>query len=47
MLDIYHSVSLKHFQKYCDELAFRYNMRDYTEGFKFNLAFDCTIYKIA
>lgn len=46
ILGIYHSVSPKHLQKYCDEFAFRYNMRDETEGFKFNLALHCTIDKI-
>nr|WP_320442778.1 IS1595 family transposase [Chryseobacterium oranimense] len=38
ILGIYHSVSPKHLQKYCDEFAFRYNTKNYTEGDRFNLA---------
>jgi len=38
ILGIYHSVSPKHLQKYCDEFAFRYNTKDYKEGDRFNLA---------
>jgi transposase-like protein len=35
---IYHSVSPKHLQRYCDEFAFRYNVRKGTEKGKFNYA---------
>lgn len=38
ILGIYHSVSPKHLQKYCDEFAFRYNTKNYKEGDRFNLA---------
>jgi transposase-like protein len=36
---IYHSVSPKHLQRYCDEFAYRYNVRKGTEEGKFNWAF--------
>ncbi len=35
---IYHSVSPKHLHRYCDEFAFRYNVRKATEEGKFNYA---------
>lgn len=35
---IYHSVSRKHLQRYCDEYAFRYNTRKMSEGERFNLS---------
>lgn len=38
ILGIYHSVSPKHLQKYCDEFAFRYNTKGLREGDRFNLA---------
>jgi hypothetical protein len=36
---IYHSVSPKHLHRYCDEFAYRYNVRKGTEEGKFNWAF--------
>src|ERR1035437_976085 len=36
---IYHSVSPKHLQKYCDEFCFRYNTRKSSEEGRFNYAF--------
>jgi len=36
---IYHSVSPKHLSRYCDEFAYRYNVRKGTEEGKFNYAF--------
>lgn len=35
---IYHQVSFKHLQRYCDEFAFRYNNRDITDGQRFELS---------
>jgi transposase-like protein len=35
---IYHSVSPKHLHRYCDEFAYRYNVRKGTEEGKFNYA---------
>ncbi len=35
---IYHAVSPKHLQKYCDEFAYRYNTRHMTDGERFNLS---------
>ncbi len=34
---IYHQVSPKHLQKYCDEFAFRYNSRNISESRRFNV----------
>lgn len=46
ILGIYHSVSPKHLQKYCDEFAFRYNTKDYDEGNRFNLALYCAVERL-
>jgi len=46
ILGIYHSVSPKHLQKYCDEFAFRYNTKDYDEGNRFNLALYCSVERL-
>jgi len=35
---IYHSVSDEHLERYCDEVAFRYNTREATEAQRFDLA---------
>ncbi|PCH67158.1 MAG: hypothetical protein COC01_06420 [Bacteroidetes bacterium] len=35
---IYHFVSPKHLQRYCDEFSFRYNTREMSESGRFNLA---------
>jgi len=35
---IYHSVSPKHLQKYCDEFGFRYNSRKITDKQRFDMA---------
>lgn len=37
-IGIYHYISPKHLQKYCDELSFRYNTRHNTECSRFNFA---------
>lgn len=43
IVGIYHYVSPKHLQKYCDEFAFRYNTRKNTETSRFNLLLaNCT-----
>jgi transposase-like protein len=34
---IYHQVSAKHLQKYCDEFAFRYNSRQISDNNRFNV----------
>lgn len=39
---IYHSASKKHLQKYVDEFVFRYNSRQCTESFRFNLFLENT-----
>lgn len=36
IIGIYHSVSPKHLQLYCDEYTYRYNIRSMSEGEKFN-----------
>ncbi|MDD5363134.1 MAG: IS1595 family transposase [Ignavibacteria bacterium] len=36
IVGIYHSVSPKHLEKYCDEFSFRYNTKDYSEQDRFN-----------
>lgn len=41
ILGIYHSVSPKHLQLYCDEFSFRYNTKDFDEGNRFNFALYC------
>lgn len=35
---IYHSVSVKHLQRYCDENAYRYNLREMKDGERFIFA---------
>lgn len=35
---IYHQVSPKHLQRYCDENAYRYNLRDMSDGVRFELS---------
>ena len=35
---IYHQISYKHLQKYCDEFSYRYNTRDLQDGFRFTLS---------
>jgi len=35
---IYHQVSPKHLNKYCDEFAFRYNTRDISDNEKFSIS---------
>lgn len=35
---IYHQVSYKHLQRYCDEFAYRYNTRKLHDGFRFTLS---------
>lgn len=35
---IYHQVSPKHLQRYCDEFAYRFNSRKFGDGFRFVLA---------
>jgi transposase-like protein len=37
---IYHHVSPKHLQKYCDEYTYRWNTRDMTDGERFEAWFD-------
>jgi len=40
---IYHQVSAKHLQKYCDEFAFRYNSREVADSKRFNILLsNCT-----
>lgn len=34
---IYHQVSFKHLQRYCDEFSYRYNSRDLADGTRFEL----------
>lgn len=36
---IYHQVSGKHLQRYCDEFAYRFNSRTYSDGFRWALSF--------
>jgi|SRR6185312_13234172 len=35
---IYHQVSPKHLQRYCDENGYRYNTRDLTDPQRFNIS---------
>lgn len=35
---IYHQISYKHLQRYCDEFSYRYNSRDIHDGFRFTLS---------
>ena len=35
---IYHQVSVKHLQAYCNEFSYRYNSRDIKDGERFNFA---------
>lgn len=35
---IYHSVSPKHLNKYCDEFSYRYNTRKASDGARFSLS---------
>jgi transposase-like protein len=37
IIGIYHLVSPKHLQKYCDEFEFRYNTRDMSDGLRFTM----------
>lgn len=37
IIGVYHFTSKKHLQKYVDEMVFRYNSRDISEGKRFNL----------
>lgn len=37
IIGIYHHVSPKHLQKYCDEFAYRFNSRKLHDGFRFTL----------
>lgn len=39
IIGIYHQVSPKHLQRYCDEFAFRFNSRRLHDGLRFTLAF--------
>lgn len=34
---IYHQISYKHLQRYCDEFAYRFNSRDINDGIRFEL----------
>ncbi len=43
---IYHSTSKKHLQKYVDEFVFRYNSRQCTENFRFNLLLANTEFRL-
>lgn len=43
---IYHSTSKKHLQKYVDEFVFRYNSRQCTEAFRFNLLLANTEFRL-
>ena len=36
---IYHQVSPKHLQRYCDEFAYRFNSRTFSDGFRWVLTF--------
>lgn len=36
---IYHQVSAKHLQRYCDEFAYRFNSRTFSDGFRWSLTF--------
>ncbi len=36
---IYHQVSYKHLQRYCDEFSYRFNSRDIKDGQRFELSF--------
>ncbi len=36
---IYHQVSDKHLQRYCDEFAYRFNSRTFSDGFRWALTF--------
>ena len=35
---IYHQISYKHLQRYCDEFSYRYNNRELHDGFRFILS---------
>ncbi len=35
---IYHSTSVKHLSKYCDEFSYRYNTRGITDGDRFSMS---------
>jgi hypothetical protein len=39
IIGVYHKVSRKHLQKYCDEFAFRYNTRKLLDKCRFLFAF--------
>jgi len=39
IIGIYHSVSPKHLQRYCDEFSYRYNSRKVTDNERFNQCF--------
>jgi transposase-like protein len=42
IIGIYHSVTPKHLQAYCNETAFRYNSRKITDKMRFDMALKCT-----
>ena len=47
IIGIYHHVSPKHIQKYCDELSFRYNTRKQLDGDRFRLSLQIAKEKIS